>query len=110
MSMSLKNDCKVAILGGGFGGLYTALNLAKLSKLPERNFGKIEITLIDTNDRFVFLPLLYELVTGELKDWEVAPVFTDLLAGTGIRFLQGQVSTSVLCRSAKSVRSSSSAC
>ena len=33
-------------------------------------------------------------MTGELKDWEVAPVFTDLLEGTGIRFLQGQVGTS----------------
>ena len=42
--------------------------------------------------RFVFLPLLYELVTGELKDWEVAPVFSDLLDGTGVKFVQGQVS------------------
>lgn len=41
--------------------------------------------------RFVFLPLLYELVTGELQDWEVAPVFTDLLAGTDITFVQGKV-------------------
>lgn len=47
----------------------------------------------DFNDgrRFVFLPLLYELVTGELQDWEVAPVFTDLLAGTDITFVQGKV-------------------
>jgi len=39
--------------------------------------------------RFVFLPMLYELVTGELKDWEVAPVFTDLLEGTPIEFVHG---------------------
>ena len=41
--------------------------------------------------RFVFLPMLYELVTGELKDWEVAPVFSDLLKETGVKFLQGKV-------------------
>ncbi len=52
-----------------------------------------QLVLNTTLCRFVFLPLLYELVTGELKDWEVAPVFTDLLAGTGIRFLQGQART-----------------
>jgi len=33
--------------------------------------------------------MLYELVTGELKDWEVAPVFTDLLEGTPIEFVHG---------------------
>ena len=33
--------------------------------------------------------MLYELVTGELKDWEVAPVFSDLLEGTGIEFVHG---------------------
>jgi len=41
--------------------------------------------------RFAFLPLLYELVTGELKDWEVAPVFNDLLEGTGVKFVHGKV-------------------
>jgi NADPH-dependent 2,4-dienoyl-CoA reductase/sulfur reductase-like enzyme len=51
MSSSLNNNCKVVVLGGGFGGLYTALNLAKLSKLPEQNFGKVEITLVDSSDR-----------------------------------------------------------
>ena len=51
---------KVTILGGGFGGLYTALNLARLARLPEQNFGKLEITLIDANDRFWFLHVGFE--------------------------------------------------
>lgn len=61
---------RIGILGGGFGGLYTAL---RLSQLPWEGTPPI-ITLVDHRDRFLFLPLLYELVTGELQTWEVAPL------------------------------------
>ena len=83
-----KGGKRVCVVGGGFGGLFTAMKLANLAPL-EPDGSKAEITLIDPRDRFVFLPLLYELVTGELRDWEVAPVFTDLLQGSGIKFVQG---------------------
>ncbi|MGB6014498.1 MAG: NAD(P)/FAD-dependent oxidoreductase, partial [Nodosilinea sp.] len=43
------------------------------------------------NDRFLFLPLLYELVTDELQAWEVAPPYVDLLAGTSVQFRQADV-------------------
>mmetsp|Transcript_43198 Transcript_43198/g.102007 ORF Transcript_43198/g.102007 Transcript_43198/m.102007 type:complete len:497 (+) Transcript_43198:176-1666(+) len=79
---------KICILGGGFGGVYTALKLAALAPLEDP---KAEITLVDASERFVFLPLLYELVTGELQDWEVAPVFTDVLKGSGVKFVHGSV-------------------
>ena len=77
---------RICILGGGFGGLYTALRLSQLpwSVQPE-------IILVDQRDRFVFLPLLYELVTGEMQSWEVAPVYAELLADTGIQFRQATV-------------------
>jgi len=77
---------RICILGGGFGGLYTALNLARLpwAVMPE-------IILIDKSDRFLFTPFLYELVTGEMQEWEIAPTFTELLADTGIQFIQGLV-------------------
>jgi NADH dehydrogenase len=77
---------RICILGGGFGGLYTALNLSRLpwAVMPE-------IILIDKNDRFLFTPFLYELVTGEMNEWEVAPSFVELLANTGIQFIQGTV-------------------
>ncbi len=80
---------QVCILGGGFGGLYTAL---RLSQLSWEGFTRPEITLVDQNDRFVFLPLLYELLTRELETWEIAPPFEELLSGTGIRFVKGTVS------------------
>lgn len=79
---------RICILGGGFGGLYTAL---RLSELPWTGQPKPEIVLVDRSDRFVFSPLLYELMTGEMQSWEVAPPYQDLLAGTDVRFCQGTV-------------------
>jgi hypothetical protein len=52
-TMMAESTRKVCILGGGFGGLYTALKLANLGQLP--NVVKPEITLIDANDRSVIL-------------------------------------------------------
>ncbi|WP_193197447.1 NAD(P)/FAD-dependent oxidoreductase [Nostoc sp. MG11] len=80
---------RICILGGGFGGLYTAL---RLSQLPWESTQKPEIVLVDQSDRFLFSPLLYELLTGELQTWEIAPPFEELLQGTGIRFYQAVVS------------------
>jgi demethylphylloquinone reductase len=82
----MSQPAKICILGGGFGGLYTALRLTQMT-WPQ----KPEITLVDQRDRFVFAPLLYELLTGELESWEVAPEYSTLLANTGIRFQQQQV-------------------
>ncbi|MEG3939526.1 NAD(P)/FAD-dependent oxidoreductase [Microcoleus sp. S36b_A3] len=80
---------RICILGGGFGGLYTAL---RLSQLPFSKAEKPEIVLVDRRDRFLFVPLLYELLTGELQTWEIAPPFAELLENTGVRFCQGTVS------------------
>ncbi|MCL2932386.1 MAG: NAD(P)/FAD-dependent oxidoreductase [Trichodesmium sp. MAG_R03] len=80
---------RICILGGGFGGLYTAL---RLIQFPWESSKKPEIILIDQRDRFLFAPLLYELVTGEMQTWEIAPPFEELLANTDIRFCQGFVS------------------
>lgn len=80
---------KICILGGGFGGLYTAL---RLSQLPWESTPKPEIILVDHSDRFVFSPLLYELLTRELQTWEIAPPYSELLQGTGIQFHQAAVS------------------
>ncbi|MGK7876072.1 MAG: NAD(P)/FAD-dependent oxidoreductase [Xenococcaceae cyanobacterium] len=79
---------RICILGGGFGGFYTAL---RLSQLPWESSQKPEIVLIDKNDRFLFSPLLYELVTGEMHTWEIAPPFEELLADTGVLFYQACV-------------------
>jgi len=79
---------RICILGGGFGGLYTAL---RLSQLPWEKPQRPEIILVDQNDRFLFSPLLYELLTGELQTWEIAPPYEELLVNTGVRFTQATV-------------------
>jgi demethylphylloquinone reductase len=84
----MNQPVKICILGGGFGGLYTALYLHRFpwDKLPN-----CEITLVEQKDRFLFSPLLYELVTGELKAWEIAPSYDKLLRNKNIRFCQAKV-------------------
>ncbi len=84
-----QQPARICILGGGFGGLHTAL---RLSQLPWESTQKPEIVLVDQSDRFLFSPLLYELLTGELQTWEIAPPFEELLQNTGVRFCQSIVS------------------
>src|SRR3989344_1335585 len=49
---------KILILGGGFGGIRTALDLEK--KLRQLKNRKFEITLIDRNGYHLFTPDIYE--------------------------------------------------
>eukprot|EP01040_Poterioochromonas_malhamensis_P017585 gene17585-20255_t len=76
----------ICVIGGGFGGLYTAL---KLDSKIDHN--KAVVYLIDPKDRFVFLPLLFELSVGSASMVEVAPKYEDLLSGSKIRFIRGNV-------------------
>jgi len=77
---------KVCILGGGFGGLNTALSILSL---PWHT--RPEITLVDKKERFVFLPLLYELCVGDAPLEEVAPTYRDLLKDTGIKCVTAEI-------------------
>ncbi|XP_022966268.1 alternative NAD(P)H-ubiquinone oxidoreductase C1, chloroplastic/mitochondrial [Cucurbita maxima] len=79
---------RVCILGGGFGGLYTALRLESLF-WPDNK--KPQVLLVDQSERFVFKPMLYELLSGEVDAWEIAPRFSDLLANTSVQFVQDKV-------------------
>ncbi len=76
---------RICILGGGFGGLYTAVRLESLL-WPQGS--KPQVTLIDQSERFVFKPLLYELLNGGASADEVAPFFTKLLAPYSTNFIQ----------------------
>jgi demethylphylloquinone reductase len=66
--MTNKNTHTV-ILGGGFGGLFTALELA----------GTGDVTLISDEDHFLFTPMLYEYLSGEVEEWHIAPNYKELL-------------------------------
>lgn len=83
-----KQKPRICILGGGFGGLYTALRLESLVWSDDK---KPQVLLVDQSDRFVFKPMLYELISGEVDAWEIAPRFSDLLGNTSIQFVQDRV-------------------
>ncbi|GKV11013.1 hypothetical protein SLEP1_g22302 [Rubroshorea leprosula] len=80
-----KKKPRVCILGGGFGGLYTALRLESLV-WPDGK--KPQVLLVDQSDHFVFKPMLYELLSGEVDAWEIAPRFLDLLTNTDVKFFK----------------------
>lgn len=79
---------RVCILGGGFGGLYTAL---RLESLDWPDVKKPQVFLVDQSERFVFKPLLYELLSGEVEEWEIAPRFSELLSNTAVQFFKDRV-------------------
>lgn len=73
------------IVGAGFTGLFAALHLR------HRHYPS-PIILIDPQDQFVFKPMLYELLTGELPEDAVCPSYEELLKNSGITFVRAMVS------------------
>ncbi|BAY79190.1 NADH dehydrogenase (plasmid) [Nostoc linckia NIES-25] len=65
MVFALDNNRRhqVVIIGGGFGGLYTAKHLAKAN---------VNVTLIDKRNFHLFQPLLYQVATGTLSPADIS--------------------------------------
>src|SRR5215469_2008238 len=53
----------VLILGGGFGGVYTALELQKLLRCRK----DVTVTLLSRDNFFLFTPMLHEVATSDLE-------------------------------------------
>jgi NADH:ubiquinone reductase (H+-translocating) len=60
---SPSDQCRVVIIGGGFGGITAAKKLANSS---------VDVTLIDRNNYHLFQPLLYQVASGLLDPSEIA--------------------------------------
>jgi len=75
----------IVIVGSGFAGINTALNLKKINL-------DIPIIIIDSQSSFVFKPLMYEILSDEIKSWEVAPNLETIFTNSGITFLENKVS------------------
>jgi len=73
-------QARILIVGGGFGGLFTALQLTGTAT---------EVTLISGEDHFLFTPMLYEYLSGEVEAWQIAPRYKELL-DERIRFIRGE--------------------
>ena len=72
---------RIVILGGGFGGLFTTLDLA----------GWSDVTLVSDEDHFLFTPMLYEYLSGEVEAWHIAPRFNELINDGDVRLIHDEV-------------------
>ncbi len=74
---------QVVIVGGGFGGLYTAARLGRAT---------LQVTLIDRRNFHLFQPLLYQVATGFLSPANIAsPLRAILKRHRNTRVLLGEV-------------------
>ena len=74
---------KVIIIGGGFGGLWAAKELAN---------EPVDVTLIDRKNHHVFQPLLYQVATAVLSPGEIAqPIRRILHFAKNIEVILGEV-------------------
>ncbi|MEZ5574003.1 MAG: FAD-dependent oxidoreductase [Halioglobus sp.] len=73
---------RVVIIGGGFGGLFTARKLRKICQ------GELEIELISKINYFVFQPLLPEVAAGTLNPQDAVTPLRTLLKGVHVRLAE----------------------
>ena len=86
-TMKNNNTCPhIVILGAGFGGVYTARRLASLAKI-----GKIEVTIINQTNYFLFTPLLHEVATGGLSPLSAAEPLREVFRNSGVELVQASV-------------------
>lgn len=71
------------ILGGGFGGLYAALELERA------NNSAVRVTLVSKENFFLFTPMLHEVAASDLGPAEIVNSIRKLLKRT--RFVCGEV-------------------
>jgi NADH dehydrogenase len=76
---------QIVILGGGFGGLYTALELEKQIGADE----DVEITLVNRDNFFLFTPMLHEVAASDLDPTDIVNPIRKLLRRT--EFFVGNV-------------------
>jgi NADH dehydrogenase len=76
---------RIVILGGGFGGLYTALELERtIARDPE-----VEVTLVSHDNFFLFTPMLHEVAASDLDMTHIVNPIRKLLKR--VQFFQGDV-------------------
>jgi len=79
------NRTRILILGGGFGGLYVAIELEKtLARDPN-----VEITLINRENFFLFTPMLHEVAASDLDLTNIVNPIRKLLKR--VNFFAGNV-------------------
>lgn len=69
---------RVVVLGGGFGGVYTALRLERLTA----NGAPLEVSLVNRENYLVFQPMLAEVVAGDVGILDTLSPLRQLLPRT----------------------------
>ena len=83
MNISLNQGDRVIIVGAGFGGMQVACSLAN---------SNADVLLIDRNNFHTFVPLLYQVATGQIEAETIAyPVRTLFRRAKNVRFLKEEV-------------------
>src|SRR5215470_10012849 len=77
------NKTRILILGGGFGGLYAALEFEK------RREPDFEVTLISQENFFLFTPMLHEVAASDLDLTHIVNPIRKMLRH--VRFFEGDV-------------------
>ena len=75
---------KIVILGSGFAGIYTAINLRKFKK-------NLEISLVDYNNYHLYKPMLHEVATGSVEPKHIVQPIYKIMEGNGFKFIRGIV-------------------
>ena len=68
------------VLGGGFGGVYTALALERLAA----NGAAVEVALVNRENYLVFQPMLAEVIAGDVGILDTVSPLRELLARTEV--------------------------
>ncbi|HEX5000348.1 MAG TPA: NAD(P)/FAD-dependent oxidoreductase [Terriglobia bacterium] len=76
---------RIVILGGGFGGLYTALELERALA----HGADLEVTLVSQDNFFLFTPMLHEVAASDLDMTHIVNPIRKLLKR--VEFFQGRV-------------------
>lgn len=78
----------VVIIGCGFGSMEVAQRLA-----PQVRAGRMDVTVVNRTNYFLFTPLLHEVATGGLSPTSVTEPLREIFVRSGIRVCQGEVSS-----------------
>ena len=78
---------RIVILGGGFGGVYTAIHLGR----TWRKSGGVDIVLVSRDNYFLMTPFLFEAGSGVLDPRHAVAPIRRLLEGTAARFVEADV-------------------
>src|SRR4030095_7290623 len=76
---------RIVILGGGFGGLYSALHFEKTIAADPT----VEVTLVSRENLVLFTPMLHEVAAGDLDLSDIVCPLRQMLKH--VRFLQADV-------------------